>query len=95
MGKKPSRKTLPLPALERLYVIDREIASGKYPNTDDLVECLKQASGECKPASTATVGRDIEFMRSRLRAPIVYDTFKRGFYYSQKGFRLPGIFTGS
>ena len=92
---KPSRKTLPLSALERLYVIDREIASGKYPNTNDLVECLIHASGECKPASIATVGRDIQFMRDRLGAPIEYDSFKRGFYYTQKGFRLPGIFTST
>jgi len=92
--KKPARKSLPLPALERLYVIDREIASGKYPNTNDLVECLKQASGECKPASNTTVGRDIAFMKDRLKAPIEYDTFKRGFYYTEKGFRLPGIFIG-
>ena len=93
--KRPARRSIPLSALERLYVIDREIASGKYPNTNDLVECLKQATGECKPVSNTTVGRDIAFMKDRLRAPIEYDTFNRGFCYTEKEFRLPGIFTGA
>jgi len=92
--KRPARRSIPLSALERLYIIDREIASGKYPNTNDLVECLKRAVGGCTPASNSTVGRDIAFMKDRLRAPIEYDTFNRGFYYTEKGFRLPGIFKG-
>jgi len=91
--RKSSRKSLPLPALERLYVIDSAIASGKYPNTNDLVECLKRASGDCKSASISTIGRDIDFMRDRLKAPIEYDSFNKGYYYTQKTFRLPGIFT--
>ena len=84
--RKPSRQTLPLAALERLYVIDREIASGRYPNTNELVESIKRASerAECKTASMATVSRDIEFMRSRLYAPIEYDAYKRGYYYMEK-----------
>jgi len=87
-----SRKSIPLPALERLSVIDRAIASGKYPNSNDLVECLRRACGECKPASVTTVGRDIAFMKDRLRAPIEYDTRERGYCYTQKDFRLWGAF---
>ena len=82
--KTSSRKSIPLAALERLYVIDREIASGRYPNTNDLVECLKRADGECKPASNATVGRDIAFMKDRLGAPIEYDPVERGYYYAKE-----------
>ncbi|MCL2192427.1 MAG: WYL domain-containing protein [Treponema sp.] len=95
--KKPPRKSVPLPALERLYVIDREIASKKYPNTNDLVECLKQAEafGECKGVSIATVSRDLEFMRDRLKAPIEYDAYERGYYYTEKTFRLPGVFASA
>ena len=86
---------MPLPALERLYVIDREIASGRCPNTKGLVECLKRASGECGEASVATVSRDIAFMRDRLRAPIEYDALRRGYRYTQKTFRLQGAFTSA
>jgi len=95
--KKTPRKSVPLPALERLYIIDREIASGKYPNTNDLVESLEraEASGECKSVSIATVSRDLEFMRDRLKAPIEYDAYKRGYYYSENTFRLPGVFASA
>ena len=74
--KKVSRKSMPLRGLERVYIIDREIASGRYPNTNELVQCIKRASDECECtdyASVATVSRDIEFMKDRYRAPIEYD----------------------
>ena len=88
---------MPLAALERLYIIDQQIASGNFPNTNVLVESLKRASErlECKPASVATVSRDIAFMRDRLYAPIEYDHLKNGYYYTEKTFRLPGVFTSA
>jgi predicted DNA-binding transcriptional regulator YafY len=81
------RKTLPRPAFARLYFIDREIASGKYPNTKDLAR-----SYEC---GIATVSRDIEFMRDRLHAPIEYDYVHRGYWYTEKTYRLPAGFTSA
>jgi predicted DNA-binding transcriptional regulator YafY len=84
--KQLSRKTLPKPALERFSKIDKEIASGKFPNCEEL-------SKVCTPISIATINRDIEFMRDRLNAPIEYDALKRGYYYSEKTYRLPMAYT--
>ena len=85
--KKPSRLSLPKLALPRIYRIDKKIASGCYPNSDDL-------SRMCE-TSISTISRDIEFMRDQLFAPIEYDAFKRGYYYTEKTFRLPAGFTTS
>ena len=85
--KKPSRSSLPRTALPRIYFIDDEIASRKYPNTKDLAEKYE--------TSISTISRDIAFMRIMLHAPIEYDPFHRGYYYSEKTFRLPAGFTGA
>ena len=82
--KPPQKPTLPKTALPRIYRIDAEIASGKYPNSKDLAEMCE--------TSIPTISRDIEFMRDQLFAPIEYDSFKRGYYYSKKLYRLPGGF---
>ena len=34
-------------------------------------------------ASTATISRDIEFLRTRFNAPIEYDAFENGYYYKK------------
>jgi predicted DNA-binding transcriptional regulator YafY len=75
------RKTVPKTALARVYFIDREIAAGKYPNATRLAQEWE--------VGTATIHRDIEFMRDMLKAPIEYDYQHKGFYYSKKNFRLP------
>jgi predicted DNA-binding transcriptional regulator YafY len=69
------------PMLSRIYFIDRKIASGTYPSTRQLAEEYE--------AGTATISRDIEFLRDRMGAPIEYDTQRRGYYYADKGYRLP------
>jgi len=81
------RKTLPKTALPRIYFIDREIASGKYPNTKTLAEDYE--------TGTATISRDIEFMRDMLNAPIEYDYTQKGYYYTEKTFRLPAAFSSA
>ena len=78
---------MPKTGLPRLYRIEKEIASGKYPNSDDLARMLE--------TSISTISRDIEFMRDQLRAPIEYDPLNRGFYFTKKTFRLPASFTSS
>jgi predicted DNA-binding transcriptional regulator YafY len=45
--------------------------------------------------SVSTISRDIEFMRDQLLAPIDYDPLNRGYYYSQKTYRLPAGFTSA
>jgi predicted DNA-binding transcriptional regulator YafY len=80
-------KLLPRTLLARIYFIDRKIASGGYPNTRDLAKEYE--------VGTATICRDIEFMRDRLDAPIVYSPLHRGFFYEEKTFRLPARFAAA
>jgi predicted DNA-binding transcriptional regulator YafY len=80
-----TRKSIPRTALPRIYFIDRQIASGKYPNTNALAAEYE--------TSMSTVSRDIEFMKDSLGAPIEYDALRRGYYYTEKTFRLPAGFT--
>jgi len=81
------RKSIPKTALPRIYFIDREIASGKYPNTRTLAKTYE--------TGTATISRDIEFMRNMLSAPIEYDYTRKGYYYTEKTFRLPAAFASA
>jgi predicted DNA-binding transcriptional regulator YafY len=71
--------------LARIYYIDRQIGAGTFPNTRSLAK-----EWEC---GTATVSRDIEFLRDMMGAPIEYDPVKRGYYYSDKAYRLPSTFS--
>ena len=80
-------KTLPKRALPRIYRIEREIASGKFPNSDDLARLCE--------VHISTIGRDIDFMRDQLLAPIDYSPLNRGWYFTEKTFRLPASFTGA
>jgi predicted DNA-binding transcriptional regulator YafY len=90
--KKPVRASLPKSALDRLYYIDGQIASGKYPNTKYLAEYLFEKWGE---VSISTVSRDIAFMKDRLNAPIEYNALHRGYYYSKPKYRIPMGFSGA
>ena len=84
-NKKPSRQALPRTGLPRVYQIDKKIASGCFPNSDDLAKMCE--------TSISTISRGIKFMQDQLRAPIEYDPLNRGYYYTEKTFRLPAGFT--
>ncbi|MDR3302212.1 MAG: hypothetical protein LBT01_06755 [Spirochaetaceae bacterium] len=56
--------------LSRIYFIDREVASGKYPNTKQLAQAYE--------TGTASICCDIEFMRDSLGAPIESSALLRG-----------------
>jgi predicted DNA-binding transcriptional regulator YafY len=85
--KKNTEKGASLPkiVLPRIYFIDREIASGKFPNTEKLAEMYEK--------SISTISRDIALMRDELGAPIEYDAQHRGYYYSEPNYRVPAGFT--
>lgn len=68
------------PMLERITKIHKKISSGCYPNTKELAYDLE--------ISIPTVSRDIEYMRDRMSAPIVYDKLNNGYYYENK-FEMP------
>jgi predicted DNA-binding transcriptional regulator YafY len=86
--KKPARASIPKSGLARLYFIDQQIASGKYPNTGYLAK-------KWEGISVSTISRDIEFMKDRLNAPIEYDALHRGYYYSEPHYRIPMGFSGA
>lgn len=61
--------------LERISYIHRKIKSGCFPNTKQLSYDLE--------AGTATISRDIEYMRDRMSAPIEYDFTRKGYFYAE------------
>jgi predicted DNA-binding transcriptional regulator YafY len=81
------RKHLPKTALPRIYFIDQKIASGKYPNAPSLAREYE--------TSVSTINRDIDFMRYSMNAPIEYDFFKKGFYYTKKNFRISAAYASA
>ncbi len=66
--------------LERLSLIHKKILDHEYPNTTELAKFFE--------VGTATISRDIEFLRDRFKAPIEYDSARRGYYYSTN-FEMP------
>jgi predicted DNA-binding transcriptional regulator YafY len=66
---------------------------GYITNKSDFGDRLTNGSGDEYECGTATISRDIEFMRDRLLAPIEYDAVHRGFYYSEPEFKLPSAFS--
>lgn len=73
---------------ERFYKIDQMLAArGLVPIGDFLAELN---------VSSATFKRDLEYLRDRLNAPILWDRDAGGYRYDHKGqngptFALPGI----
>lgn len=60
--------------IERLLFINKKISNNLYPNPKELARDLE--------VSVPTIYRDINFLRDRLRAPLEYDSFNMGYYYS-------------
>ncbi|MBN2231608.1 MAG: WYL domain-containing protein, partial [Deltaproteobacteria bacterium] len=73
---------------ERFYRMDRLLRDKKPPSLAELARALE--------VSRATVKRDIEYLRSRFAAPVVYDPALGGYRYDvgdggADHFLLPGI----
>ena len=68
--------------LERIILIHKEIKKGKLPCTNKLRDICRKAL-DSEKLSTATISRDIDFLRGRFHAPIEYDSSKKGYYYSE------------
>ena len=80
--KQEKRHTYTHLMLERLINIHKEIRDGHYPNTTELARKFNDGKG------TATISRDIEFLRDRFYAPIEYDYSRKGYYYTEN-FEMP------
>ncbi len=78
---------------ERYYKIDQMITDKGIVTFDQLMGALE--------VSRATLRRDLEFMRNRLNAPIVYDRMEGGYHFDktepQLGgqYELPGLWFSS
>lgn len=70
----------------RILFIDKMIAENNFPSAPKIAQ-------KYEGISVITIKRDIEYMRDFLNAPIEYDKNKKGYYYSDKTFRLPFLFT--
>ena len=66
-----------------LLLIDEAIRRGDYPSSQAIAREIER--------SARTVRRNIEFMRDVLGAPIAYDPSRKGYYYSDESWSLPGI----
>jgi len=69
--------------MRRLALIDEEIRSNKYPNSEELAAKLE--------VSPRTILRDIEYLKYSYDAPIEYDFNKRGFYYTEPNFFIRSV----
>jgi predicted DNA-binding transcriptional regulator YafY len=74
--------------LERFYKIDQLLQDRKIVARDDFLSLLE--------VSLATFKRDLEYMRDRFNAPVIYDSELRGYRYessnnSKSKFSLPGL----
>lgn len=71
------------PQHSRLLFIDKEISKGNYPNCSYLADEWE--------VSSKTIQRDLEYMRYQLDAPLEYSAKHRGYYYTEKNFKLPAL----
>ncbi len=70
---------------ERIYLIDRLLRSETAPTRREICQQLE--------ISEATFKRDLEYMRSRLQAPVQFNREKGGYRYDPAAplFELPGL----
>jgi predicted DNA-binding transcriptional regulator YafY len=70
-------------AYERYYWFHGQVKAGRYPNATKLSEHFE--------ISVKQAQRDIEFMRDRIGAPLVYETEKKGYGLEHAGYELPPV----
>jgi predicted DNA-binding transcriptional regulator YafY len=68
-------------SIQRIAALDRAVRAGEYPNAKTISRELE--------VGHRTVQRDIEFLRERLGAPLVFDPRRNGYYYAKQGYQLP------
>ena len=70
---------------DRFVWFHKQVQEKKYPNAG----LLAQHFG----LSVRTAGRNIEYMRHYLGAPLHYDASRKGYYYADNDFELPYLHT--
>ena len=69
------------PPLRRIMEIDFALRTGGWPNCSTLALELE--------VDPRTIGRDIEFMRDQLAAPVEFDSVHNGYFYTEPTYCLP------
>ncbi len=70
--------------LHRIHWFDQRIREGLYPNSGQLAEHFEISRRQAQ--------RDIEYMASSLRAPLLYIARHRGYSYEDKTYVLPHLY---
>ncbi len=70
-------------AFERYHWFHGQITAKRYPNARKLSEKFEISEKQAQ--------RDIEFIRDRLDAPLIYRSHDRGYEYEDDGYELPPI----
>ena len=73
--------------LERLIIIHNLIKSGTYPNVQKIQSYYCEKTGY-EQVGVATIYRDISTLQVEFNAPIEYDPFKKGYYYTDSHWDL-------
>lgn len=71
------------PMVDRCLTIDRMLRSGQYPTAGQIAEALE--------VSLRTTFRLLDTMKSEWGAPIVRDSNRRGYHYSEPSYALPAV----
>ncbi|MCX6379872.1 MAG: WYL domain-containing protein [Armatimonadetes bacterium] len=66
---------------ERIYWLDAEIRGGRYPNAETLRSRWE--------VSRRTAFGDSKFLKERLKAPLMFDKRRGGWFYSDATYSLP------
>ena len=67
----------------RILQIDHMIRSGSYPNVPQMRKKFE--------VSRSTIMRDLEFLQSRYKAPLIYDIKRKGYYYKDSTFFIKSV----
>ncbi|GAS83867.1 helix-turn-helix transcriptional regulator [Paenibacillus amylolyticus] len=70
--------------MHRIHWFDEQIRGGRFPNSIGLAREFEISRRQAQ--------RDIEYMASSLRAPLVYMAKYRGYCYEDQTFRLPHLY---
>ncbi len=71
---------------ERFYKIDQMISDARLVTFQQMLEALE--------ISRATLRRDLEYMRSRMNAPIVFDRLAGGYCFDSTQPQIGGVTAG-
>lgn len=70
-------------AYERYFWFHNRIKKGYFPNAKTLADYFEISQKQAQ--------RDIEFIKDRLGAPLIYDSSRKGYLYENQSFEMPPI----